>query len=88
MSKFIFTYEGTPSPGRHSKNTAEFNAVTLGDIIPEFEKFLLGLGYILPNGVHIGFENGDINSDDGVDNWLIEVSEQQFTTGVYDGSSR
>ena len=75
MSKFIFTYEGTPSPGRHSKNTAEFNAVTLGDIIPEFEKFLLGLGYILPNGVHIGFENGDINSDDGVDNWLIEVSE-------------
>ena len=75
MSKFTFTFEGTPSPGRHSKNTAEFNAVTLGDIIPEFEKFLLGLGYILPNGVHIGFENGDINSDDGVDNWLIEVSE-------------
>ena len=76
MSKFTFTYEGTPSPGRHSKNTVEFNAVTLGDIIPEFERFLLGLGYILPNGVHIGFENGDINSDDdGVDNWLIEVSE-------------
>ena len=76
MSKFTFTYEGTPSPGRHSKNIVEFNAVTLGDIIPEFEKFLLGLGYILPNGVHIGFENGDINSDDnGVDNWLIEVSD-------------
>ena len=45
MSKFTFTYEGTPSPGRHSKNIVEFNAVTLGDIIPEFEKFLLGLDY-------------------------------------------
>ena len=76
MSKFTFTFEGTPSPGRHSKNTAEFNAVTLGDIIPEFEKFLLGLGYILPNGVHIGFQNDDINSDDdGVDNWNITVSD-------------
>jgi len=76
MSKFTFTFEETPSPGRHTKNTVEFNAVTLGDIIPEFEKFLLGLGYILPIGVHIGFQNDDINSDDdGVDNWNITVSE-------------
>jgi hypothetical protein len=76
MSKFTFTFEGTPSPGRHTKNTVEFNAVTLGDIIPEFEKFLLGLGYILPSGVHIGFQDDNIDSDDdGVDNWNITVSE-------------
>ncbi len=76
MSKFTFTFEGTPSPGRHTKNTVEFNAVTLGDIIPEFERFLLGLGYILPIGVHIGFQDDNIDSDDdGVDNWNITVSE-------------
>ena len=76
MSKFTFTFEGTPSPGRYSKHTVEFNAVILGDIIPEFERFLLGCGYILPSGVHIGFENDGIDPDnDGVDNWLIEVSD-------------
>ena len=59
MSKFTFTYEETPAPGQHSKYTAEFHAVILCDVVSEFEKFLLGLGYVLPKDTHIGYEKDD-----------------------------
>jgi hypothetical protein len=59
MNKYTFTCEDTTS-GRSIKNVVEFDAVTISEIIPEFEKFLLGAGYVLPKGVHIGYVEEDI----------------------------
>ena len=73
MSKFTFTYEGTPAPGQHTKNTVEFNAVTVGDILREVEKFLLGLGYVLPKDTHIGYEGYGYR--ECIENWITEVSD-------------
>ena len=47
--------------------TVTTDAVSLEDLVPVFERFLLACGYILPSGCHIGYEYDETNGGD-VDN--------------------
>jgi hypothetical protein len=57
MSKFTFIYEEEPFPylneGVTAKRTVEFSAVSLTDILTEFENFLKGNGFVFDGNIDI-----------------------------------
>jgi hypothetical protein len=57
MSKFTFICDETPFPysneGVNAKRTVEFSAVSLTDILTEFEQFLKGNGFVFDGNIDI-----------------------------------
>lgn len=57
MSKFTFICDETPFPysneGVNARRTVEFSAVSLTDILTEFEQFLKGNGFVFDGNIDI-----------------------------------
>lgn len=53
MPKFKFTCDHSESLGRELINTQEFTAVTINDVLENFEMFLRGAGYTIDGVIDI-----------------------------------
>lgn len=77
MSKFTFIREES-TYYNNAKSTAEFSAVTLEDVIQEFEQFLRGSGFVFDGRLDIVQEYYDTYTDanNDINDYRICESEE------------
>lgn len=64
LQKFTFSYERYDGLGEMGTPVEEVtfisrDKIALPELIEFFEQFLKGAGYVLPDGVHLGYEEDD-----------------------------
>jgi hypothetical protein len=84
MAKFTFTREES-TYYNNAKSTAEFSAVTLDDVLGEFEMFLRGCGFQFEGNI-ITLKSNEtvVTYEDEVNNKLNDIYSDELSERVKD----